>query len=1239
MTIELVPVPPPLAAPLAALAAPRPAIALAFDGEGRLTEVNEMLCARLGHDQAELLLRPLADLFAPSERAQVLEWFASTATDATLTLEGPEDSPSYFLVTLIRLGPGLPGRATLTEQALPLEEVTRLRAEKAQLAAIVSAANLGQWHWNVQTGETIFDERWAEIAGYTLHELYPISIKTWAQLCHPEDLARSEAELKRHFDGETSWYEIEARIRHKSGRWVWIRDLGRVRSWTPDGKPEWMSGVHREIDAWKRRESRLRRAQDLLERAGMLAGLGSWELDLRTNEVSWSDETCRLHGVPLGHAPGLEEAITYYAPEAQPAIRAAVEAGIKDGTPWDLELPLNRADGQRIWVRSVGEVAFEDGAPIRLSGAIQDITRRKEIEAQLAETAASARRARDRLNTLADNAPGALFEHRADPSGTVDLPYFSARLPDLLGVSREEIEADGGAAARNVHPDDIEMLGAEIAQSREKLSPLDVRYRLNHPERGLRWMQLSSIPYAQPDGAVVWHGIVSDVTEKGEMVAALQLAHERLNTIAENVPGALFEYRREPNNRQWFPYFTQKLPELLGVSAEQLKADGKSARMFLPPEDCAKLVERFSASHETLSLVELRFRVVREDQPVRWVHLWASPFAHPDGTMTWFGKAVDITDRLEVEAQAIAAAAEVKQAHARLNAITEIAPVGLFEYHLLLDGETEFSYSSARFSDLVGFERPEIEALGGALLDRVVPEDRAKMNELTAQSASALTPWRMRFRYLHPKRGLIWLNASSTPQRCADGSTIWTGGLYDVTSDVARETELEKAYALAERMRASNEHLALHDGLTGLANRRYFDRHLEERLQAARSEDGPSDCTLIQIDVDHFKYVNDTLGHEAGDQALRRLADVLRATLQTGDFAARLGGDEFSVLLAPGSTVARSEAVVAQLRGALREPFQYRGTMIRITASFGIVRTPDVTGLTEELQLYADAALYRAKAAGRDRVEVFSGNLTKRIHDNRTMVMDLHRALERRELEPWFQPQLCARSGRLTGVEVLVRWRHPHRGLLSAEAFMPLAEHMQIVPDIDAMMMAKSHAILAKWHADGVIVPKIAFNIGADDLQEPEFAAQLAGLDFGPTKVALELRESLCIDADSESLRDNLAALQTAGVSLEIDDFGSGRASLLCLMALRPGALKLDRRIIGPMRDSERAVELVRGIVKMAGALGIDTIAEGVETQKQANHLRAMGCDVLQGYLLSAPLEAEEMARFMKRNSEVPLPV
>ena len=1236
------------AAPLAR-GGPTPPVVIDFDAAGRITALADhrglltraasgpdgALPRGTAPDPAPPLGTALPDLFDPAGRRALAAWLASAQTAATLRLvlaAAPGTPPLPCDLTLLRLDPARPGRATLTETpASPPAAPGRSAA-----CPCPDEDRQGSWAWNVQTGAAEFDDRWAAIAGYRLAELAPLSIQTWLQLCHPDDLARANHELQRHFAGETEWYETELRVRHKSGRWIWVRDLGRLLGRDANGRPDRMQGLRRDIDARKTREGQLRRAQGLLEKAGALAGFGCWELDIRTQEIYWSDETCRIHGVPPGTVPPLDKAIDYYDPEARPLVAAAVEAGMRDGTPWQFELPLIRADGSRIWVLSLGEVQFEDGQPVRIAGALQDITARKESERRLAEAAEETRLAHERLNTLADNTPGALFEHREHPSGRVDLPYFSARLPDLLGVDRAVIEADGAAAAANIHPEDAPALAEAIRTSRDSLTPLVFLYRLNHPARGLRRMQLSSMPVRQPDGAVIWYGAVLDVTEQSEMQARLaetledlRRAHERLDTITQNVPGALFEMRRD-GERIWFPYFTRKFAELLEVEEAELAAGGAPVFRNIPPEEFETVSAAFVRSRETLSDLEARHRVRLPGGGMRWVNLWAAPLVEPDGAVRWFGKALDITERLEAEARAAASAAEVRQAHARIASLLDLVPVGLFEYRRHPDGRDDFPYSSTRFNELVGHDRAGIEALGGALLDRVVAEDRAEMHETIAQSGQTLSPWRMRFRYDHPLRGLIWLSAASTPHAAADGTIVWTGALYDATADVTREAELERAYALADRMRRENEHLALHDGLTRLPNRRYFDRHIETRLRAAGAG-GPRDCVLIQIDLDHFKHVNDTLGHEAGDQVLIRVADLLRTTLQAEDFAARLGGDEFCLVLGAGSGEPRARALVEQLRRGLDQPLRYRGHPCRISASFGVVIATDITELAEDPQLYADAALYRAKAAGRNRVEIFAHALAEQMHLDRQMAAQFRRAFEQDEFEPWFQPQLLAADLSLAGVEVLVRWRNPDRGLLAPEAFLRVARELQILPEIDRVMMEKTALLQERLLAAGTVLPRISFNVCAARLRDPGLVAAARQVGRGRTRVALELLETIDWQEAGGGFRDTLARLRGDGIEIEIDDFGSGQTSILGLMEIRPAALKIDRRIVAALRRGGPDADLVRQIVQIARSLGITSIAEGVETAAQAETLRAMGCDILQGYLFAPPLDEAALGDYMTR--------
>ena len=258
-----------------------------------------------------------------------------------------------------------------------------LGRERQRLGHILEGTNVGTWEWNIETGKTEFNERWAAISGHTLDELGATTIQTWTDNSHPDDRSRSAVLLEQHFNGDLAHYECETRTRRKDGHWVWVLDRGKLFSRSDDGRPRWMAGTRMDITERKRAEQALRDSEAFLDRAGRIAGVGGWLVDIESGNITWSDQTCRIHDVSPGHRPSLEEAFSFYAPAARGVVESAVRDGIAHGQAWDLELPLITATGRGIWVRSVGEVEFEEGRPVRLVGAFQDVTERRALDEEL----------------------------------------------------------------------------------------------------------------------------------------------------------------------------------------------------------------------------------------------------------------------------------------------------------------------------------------------------------------------------------------------------------------------------------------------------------------------------------------------------------------------------------------------------------------------------------------------------------------------------------------------------------------------------------------------------------------------------------------------------------------------------------------------------------------------------------------------------------------------------------------
>jgi len=366
----------------------------ATDAQGSCTYTNARWQAIYGLTQEQSLGNGWSSTLHPQDRGAVFaEWQRAAALGAEFDMAFRimrADGQTRSVRSRARAKHA--GDGSIAGYVGSVEDITdrlgieqALDAERVRLASILDGTGAGTWEWNVQTGEARFNERWAACIGYTLEELGPISIQTWLDHAHPGDLERSGELLNKHFAGELPIYDFEARMRHRDGHWVWVLDRGSVKTWTPEGKPEWMFGTHMDLTERKRQEEGLRKSEALLNRTGEVAGVGGWELNLLSGELTWSAQTCRIHGVPADHSPSVSEAINFYAPEARPVIEAAVAQAMATGQGWDLELPFIPGDGRRIWVRAVGNADFEDGKPVRLTGALQDITERRALIAELAE--------------------------------------------------------------------------------------------------------------------------------------------------------------------------------------------------------------------------------------------------------------------------------------------------------------------------------------------------------------------------------------------------------------------------------------------------------------------------------------------------------------------------------------------------------------------------------------------------------------------------------------------------------------------------------------------------------------------------------------------------------------------------------------------------------------------------------------------------------------------------------------
>ena len=468
-----------------------------------------------------------------------------------------------------------------------------------------------------------------------------------------------------------------------------------------------------------------------------------------------------------------------------------------------------------------------------------------------------------------------------------------------------------------------------------------------------------------------------------------------------------------------------------------------------------------------------------------------------------------------------------------------------------------------------------------------------------------------------------------------DGKKKIIGIAFDVTADALLAEQLRAAKSEADSRNlelelAKNriEFNALHDPLTSLANRRKLDMELDDLSQSGQQQ--RTRFTILHLDLDRFKEINDTLGHAAGDAMLVHASKVLSRQVPRGDLVARIGGDEFVILARRTVPPAELSQLCERIIAEMNKPIDFEGFSCRCGVSIGIAQASGISPDARRILVNADIALYQAKEKGRNCYEFFTPDLQANIVSKKRMADELLTGLERDEFTVWYQPQFETASMQLCGAEALVRWNHPDRGVLASGHFLKVAEELNVMARIDQIVLERALRDQMRWTALGVTVPRISVNVSSKRLHDATLVEQLHGLSISPGTICFELVESIFLDESDDVVTENIEKIKALGIDIEIDDFGTGHTSILSLLRLKPKRLKIDRQLVMPITNSPQERALVRSIIEIARSLGVETVAEGVESLDHAGLLRQLGCDFLQGYAFAKPLPFEEFTRFTR---------
>ena len=568
---------------------------------------------------------------------------------------------------------------------------------------------------------------------------------------------------------------------------------------------------------------------------------------------------------------------------------------------------------------------------------------------------------------------------------------------------------------------------------------------------------------------------------------------------------------------------------------------------------------------------------------------------------------------------------ELEQREQRFRTIVEKSWSGV----VLLDGDIQFSFVGSSTQHILGYE--DHEMLGCSLFDFVHPREIDEARKVFAEALrSPNHEMHGELRFRHKDGRYIWLEGFS--QNLLHEPSV--GAIVLNYRDVSQRKETEKQL----------EYRAYYDSLTGLPNRLLFrDRLVHSLAHARRNRVG---VAVMYLDIDHFKLVNDALGHSFGDRLLAEIAKRLQSALRASDTISRIGGDEFSILLPEVVSAEAVAGVARKILDSLAQPFRIEKHDLFVTASVGISCFPTDGDDAETLLKCADAAMYRAKELGRNQAQLFTASMNERYVRRLALEQHLHHAVEREQLELYYQPVFDRARRRFVSVEALLRWRDPVRGIVAPSEFVGLAEETGMIIPIGAWALRTACKQLREWHAQGLML-QMAVNISAVQLQQRDFAdvvrAVLADTGLPPEFLQLEITESAAMQNFELSL-ETMRELRAMNVGIAVDDFGTGQSSLIYLKHFPIDTVKIDKEFLREVTSDDTAAAIVSYIINLAHTLKLKVVAEGVESEEQYTFLRHYACDMMQGYLFARPLPVHEVVPFLEqalvrpKTLEVPRP-
>lgn len=953
------------------------------------------------------------------------------------------------------------------------------------------------------------------------------------------------------------------------------------------------------------------------------------------NDRDWTLEFLSEGCLALtGYAPSellRNDPITYgndiIHPEDQNKVWEGVQAALKENRPFQLVYRIITKDKRQKWVWVQGSgVHAPDGTLEALEGFITDITLRKQaedllsVEKEILEKIASG----DPVDRILEAMARAVENQRSEMICSIlllDPDGIHLRLGTAPGLPESFIQAvDGLAIGPRVGSCGTAVYRKTLVIVEDIAADLLwADFRSLALEHGLKacWSQ----PIFSPAGEIYGTFAIYQrapgkpgpadlhLLERMVHLAGIALERHRIserlrwsNMVIDHSTTVIFRLRAEEG---WPVEFISKNVAQFGYSREDFLSGRISYVSLIHPDDLRWVArEAENYAERCLDRFFQDYRLVTRTGETRWVRDECIAERDESGRITHYqGVLFDITERKTAEEA-------VREAETRLRLVSRATNDAIWDWNLITDRRNW----NEGVQTLFGYSPEDVSADHLWWVEKIHPEDRERVvtgiqSAIQGEEEVWTDDYRFRCRNGDESvvidRGYIIRNPDGLPVRMV-------GSMMDITARKRHEETIRR--------------MAYYDHLTGLPNRTLLRDFLQDAIQSARRESAP--LALLLVDLDRFKEINDTLGHRGGDLLLQQIGPRLHGALRESDKVARLGGDEFAVVL-PLAEAAHATLVAQKIQKVMEPPFLIEGLPIAVEATIGIALFPDHGGNPEMLMQHADVAMNQAQESG-EGFAVYNPGRNRQSPRRLALVGELRQALESDRLSLYYQPKIALPTGRIFGVEGLVRWKHPTYGFIPPDEFIVLAEQSGLIKALTLWVFKTAFEQHRSWKQKGLDL-SISVNLSARNLHDPHFPDQIVEC-LGPsrldsTPMELEITEGMII-ADPNRALETMGRLTDMGIRFAIDDFGIGYSSLDYLTRLPAETIKIDRSFVTHLSRGRNAV-IVRSTIELAHNLGLKVVAEGVETRDAWDQLKAWACDAAQGYYMCKPIPPDELARWV----------